>query len=93
MPTTGSSKAAIGGVSAIPELTVSGEPEAHLVAISADEGRGVTVLLKGVRPEHRQALASAGAIDRLASEHHLFDTLDAAIAHARMHVQRELPAA
>ncbi len=57
------------------------------------EGRGVTVLLKGVRPEHRQALASAGAIDRLASEHHQFDTLDAAIAHARMHVQRELPAA
>ncbi len=52
------------------------------------ESRGITVLLKGVRPEHRRALDSAGAIEHLASEHHIFDTLDGAIAHARLHVER-----
>jgi SulP family sulfate permease len=52
------------------------------------EGRGITVLLKGIRPEHRRAFDSAGAIGRLASEHHIFDSLDAAIAHARLHVER-----
>ena len=52
------------------------------------EGRGITVLLKGIRPEHRRALDSSGALGRLASEHHMFDTLDAAIAHARLHVER-----
>ena len=54
--------------------------------VSELEGRGVTVLLKGIRPEHRRALDSAGAIEHLASEHHIFDTLDAAITHARLHV-------
>jgi sulfate permease, SulP family len=52
------------------------------------EKRGITVLLKGIRPEHRRALDSAGAIGRLASEHHVFETLDAAITHARLHVER-----
>jgi SulP family sulfate permease len=61
--------------------------------ISELQARGIVVLLKGIRPEHRQALASAGALNRLGSQHHLFDTLDEAIAHARLHVARELPAA
>ena len=52
------------------------------------EGRGITVLLKGIRPEHRRALESSGAIGRLASEQHIFETLDAAITHARLHVER-----
>jgi SulP family sulfate permease len=54
------------------------------------EARGVTVLLKGVPSQHRQALASVGAFERLASEHHVFDTLPAAIAHAETHVHRAL---
>jgi SulP family sulfate permease len=54
------------------------------------EGRGITVLLKGVRPEHRRALAAVGAFQRLASEHHVFDNLDDAVAHARTHVRRDL---
>ncbi len=54
------------------------------------EGRGITVLLKGIRPEHRRALHAVGAIDRLGSDHHIFDNLDAAIAHARLHVTRQL---
>jgi sulfate permease, SulP family len=54
------------------------------------EGRGVTVLLKGARPEHRRTLVAVGALDRLAHERHLFDDLDDAVAHARLHVRRTL---
>jgi sulfate permease, SulP family len=50
------------------------------------EGRGITVLLKGPRPEHLKVLAAVGALDQLAHESHLFDRLDEAIAHARTHV-------
>jgi sulfate permease, SulP family len=52
------------------------------------ERRGVTVLLKGPRPEHLKVLAAVGALDRLAHENHLFTDLDAAIAHAELHVTR-----
>jgi SulP family sulfate permease len=52
------------------------------------ESRGVTVLLKGPRTAHLELLRDVGALDRLAHENHLFTDLDAAIAHARTHVQR-----
>ncbi len=52
------------------------------------EHRHITVLLKGPRPEHLRVLRAVGALDRLASEHHLFTDLDAAVAHARAHVAR-----
>jgi sulfate permease, SulP family len=52
------------------------------------ERRGITVLLKGPRPEHVKVLAAVGALDRLAHENHLFADLDAAIAHAQLHVTR-----
>lgn len=52
------------------------------------ERRGITVLLKGPRPEHLRILREVGAIDRLAHENHLFTDLDAAIEHARSHVDR-----
>lgn len=52
------------------------------------ERRGITVLLKGPRAEHLRILQEVGAIDRLAHENHLFADLDAAIAHARSHVDR-----
>jgi len=54
------------------------------------EGRGVTVLVKGARPEHLRTLRAVGALDELATEDHLFDDLDVAVAHARLHVQRQL---
>jgi SulP family sulfate permease len=50
------------------------------------ESRGITVLLKGPRPEHLRVLAAVGAVDRLAHRSHLFDQLDDALAHARGHV-------
>jgi SulP family sulfate permease len=52
------------------------------------EARHVTVLVKGPRPEHRRVLEAVGTLDRLAHERHLFDDLDDAIAHARLHVAR-----
>jgi SulP family sulfate permease len=54
------------------------------------ERRGITVLLKGVRAEHLRILAAVGSLDRLAHEHHLFDDLPSAVAHARRHVERSL---
>ncbi len=54
------------------------------------EARGVTVLLKGIPSQHRQALASVGAFERLASEHHIFESLPEAIIHAETHVHRAL---
>jgi SulP family sulfate permease len=53
------------------------------------ERRGVTVLLKGPRPEHLRVLLAVGALDRLAHENHLFANLDDALAHAHAHVDRE----
>lgn len=53
------------------------------------EHRGITVLLKGPRPEHLRVLAATGALDRLAHENHVFADLDAALTHARVHVERD----
>jgi SulP family sulfate permease len=52
------------------------------------ERRGITVLIKGPRPEHLKLLRTVGAIERLAHENHLFTNLDDAIAHAQQHVAR-----
>ena len=56
------------------------------------EGRGITVLLTGVRPVHRRILSAVGAFEHLAHENHLFEATDAAVAHARAHVTRTHPA-
>lgn len=57
-----------------------------LAEIAQDlEKRGITVIIKGVRPEHRDLLTNIGIIDSLRHENHLIDTLDEAIAHARSH--------
>jgi SulP family sulfate permease len=52
------------------------------------ESRGITVLLKGVRPNHRRILEAVGTLDHLAHQRHLFDNLDDAVAHARVHLAR-----
>lgn len=53
------------------------------------EARGITVLLKGVRPEHLRILQAVGVLDRLAHDRHVFDHLADAIAHARRHVSHD----
>ena len=52
------------------------------------ERRGITVLLKGIRPEHLRILEAVGSLDHLAHEHHVFADLPSAVDHARLHVAR-----
>ena len=56
--------------------------------ISALELRGVTVLLKGVRPDHLALVTNVGVIRSLRHHKHLFTDLPAAVEHARSHVSR-----
>lgn len=53
------------------------------------EARGVTVLIKGVQDGHARLLRRVGVLAALRHVNHLFDDLDAAVAHARSHVVRE----
>jgi SulP family sulfate permease len=57
------------------------------------EHRGITVLLKGPRPEHLRILAVTGALDHLAHDNHLFTDIEGALEHAQMHVHRSRSAA
>ena len=60
---------------------------AHTLAELAEslEARGITVIIKGVQPEHMPLLENVGIIDALRHENHLVETLDEAVAHARKH--------
>lgn len=71
----------------LPDLQVLDATGAQAIGDLIDEleSRGTTVLIKGPRPDHLRLLTEVGAIDRLAHHNHLFDDLDAAIAHARRH--------
>ena len=57
------------------------------------EKRGITVLIKGIRPEHMHVFEQLGLLSSLRHEKHLFTDLSAAIAHARDHVSRSSVAA
>ena len=57
-------------------------------AIQELERAGITVLLKGIRPEHESVLTQVGVLASLRDHRHLFDHLEDAVAHARDHVQR-----
>ncbi|ADG74937.1 sulphate transporter [Cellulomonas flavigena DSM 20109] len=60
-----------------------------LVEIVTDlRRRGIVVLLKGLRPEHRKLAEGIGVLDALGEPRHLFDDLDDALEHARSHVRR-----
>jgi SulP family sulfate permease len=63
---------------------------AHTLAelVSTLERRGITVLIKGVRPEHVRLLREVGATRALRHPNHLFDELEPAVAHARSHIAR-----
>ena len=60
---------------------------AHTLAGIAEdlEARGITVIIKGVQPEHMALLANMGIFEALRHENHLIDSLDEAVAHARSH--------
>jgi len=74
-------------LSGIRVLDTSGA--AALAEIISDlQRRGIVVLLKGLRGEHRRAVESVGVLRGLQHENHLFDDLGAAVEHARSHVRR-----
>ncbi|MGV8886008.1 MAG: SulP family inorganic anion transporter [Microbacteriaceae bacterium] len=52
------------------------------------ERRGITVLIKGIRPADLDVATHVGVISSLRHQNHLFTDLDAAVAHARSHVTR-----
>ena len=52
------------------------------------ERRGITVLVKGIQPEHLRLASRVGVISSLRHRKHLFTDLDAAVEHARSHVAR-----
>ena len=52
------------------------------------ERRGITVLLKGIQEQHLALARRVGVLDSLRHQNHLFDSLPAAIEHARSHVRR-----
>jgi SulP family sulfate permease len=74
----------------LPDLQVLDATGAHALGeiVAELEARHITVILKGPRDEHLRTLRAVGVLDRLAHENHLFDSLDAALAHARAHVRR-----
>ncbi len=53
------------------------------------EARGITVLLSGTKPQHRQIFEQLGVLNELAHDRHVFDTTPDAIIHAHRHVARE----
>lgn len=54
------------------------------------ERRGITVLIKGVQPRHLKLLTRVGVLESLRHQNHLFTELDAAVEHARSHVNRAI---
>jgi SulP family sulfate permease len=56
--------------------------------IHALERRGITVLVKGIQPEHLRLATHVGVIASLRHQNHLFTELAPAVEHARDHVVR-----
>lgn len=56
--------------------------------VQALEARGVTVLIKGVRPEHLDLMRRLEVLSALRHRKHLFSELAPAVAHARSHIRR-----
>ncbi|SJN20729.1 Sulfate permease [Microbacterium esteraromaticum] len=56
--------------------------------ITSLERRGMTVLVKGIPPQHRMLAERVGVLASLRHQNHLFDDLAAAVVHARSHIDR-----
>jgi SulP family sulfate permease len=56
--------------------------------IHALERRSITVLVKGIQPEHLRLATHVGVVASLRHQKHLFDELAPAVEHARDHVVR-----
>ena len=88
MANTGSAKVVILRCKGLSLLDASGA--AALARVSdAFARRNVTLLVKGASLEHGRMLDAAGILGELDRRGHLFDDLNAAIAHARRHLKSE----
>ncbi len=88
MARTGEARVVILRCKGLSHLDASGA--AALARISeAFKRRGVTLLVKGASLEHGRMMEAAGILGDLERRGHLFDDLDAAIAHAHRHLQAE----
>jgi SulP family sulfate permease len=56
--------------------------------VQALEGRGITVLIKGIQDRHLRLLTRVGVLESLRHHKHLFTDLAPAVEHARSHVAR-----
>ncbi len=56
--------------------------------VRALEQRDITVLIKGIRPEHLTVMRRMEVLSSLRHHNHLFDGLDDAVEHARSHIRR-----
>jgi len=76
----------------LPDLQVLDATGAHALGeiVAELEARHITVLLKGPRPEHLRTLEAVGVLDQLAHENHVFNDLETALEHARIHAHRAL---
>ena len=52
------------------------------------EGRGITVLLSGIKPDHESIFKKMGVYAHLSHEKHVFESTPAAIEHAHSHVHK-----
>ncbi|MGX1933388.1 SulP family inorganic anion transporter [Microbacterium resistens] len=52
------------------------------------ERRGITVLVKGIPPQHLPLAERVGVLSSLRHQNHLFEDLGTAVAHARSHIGR-----
>lgn len=52
-------------------------------------GRGVTILVSGLQPQHERPLRATGVLAELLEHGHVFADTPTAIAHARRHVARD----
>ena len=56
--------------------------------VTALERRGITVLVKGIQPQHLELARRVGVLRAVRHPNHVFDELPAAVAHARSHIAR-----
>lgn len=69
-------------------LLDSSGARALVEVVTVLERRGITVLVKGIQPRHRQLVDRGGVIGSLRHRNHLLVRMDDAVEHARSHLRR-----
>ena len=56
--------------------------------VTSLERRGITVLVKGIRPQHLELATRVGVLSAVRDPKHIFEDLESAVEHARTHIAR-----